>query len=468
MTMKRDRLKLIGVLLLGCLTSGAHGNGINDTSTRAMGLAQSYTALARGPESVFWNPANLGLNGGTGFSWDILMSGGTLITENNSFSVKDYNDNFTDGSFITDAEKIDLLNDIPSSGFKVNTDIGLYSAALLPINGGFTFGMPWGIQTAIVSGLATGFEGEVPKDIFNLMLFGNEFNRTYEIARWDGSGWVLASLNWAAAKPWMPPQAEKYLSEFSVGGTLKFRGGGYGEVRSSNGYFTSYFDHPNELTGTSADVNLVTQFGGGTGFGIDLGVAGVTKDKKTTFSVALLNLVDTMSWGIKARQDSGFVNVQRLTTPDLAKEENEDLANVLGNPTDEKGKTIFNETIGRESFSSSVPAILRVGGAHQLLPKLTVVGNYDQAFTEGFAITTTPRVSAGVEYTLVPWFPTRFGISAGGRGSSSAIGFGFGPFFLPHVQLELVNLALVTRGGFLPGVSKGAAISIMFFQLKIT
>ena len=464
--MKRDRIKLIGALLLGCLTSGAHG--INDTSTRAMGLAQSYTALARGPESVFWNPANLGLNGGTGFSWDILNYGFTLIAENNSFSVKDYNDNFTDGSFITDAEKIDLLNDIPGGGFKVNTDLGLYGAALLPINGGFTFGMPWGIQTAIVPGLVGGFEGEVPKDIFDLMLFGNEFNRAYDIARWDGSGWGIASLNWAGAKPWMPPQAEKYLSEFSVGGTLKFRGGGYGEVRHSDGYLVSYFDDPNQLTGTSVDVNVETQFGAGTGFGIDLGVAGVTKDKKTTFSVALLNLVDTMSWGIEAQQDSGFANVERLTTPDLLREENKDIANVLGNPTDEKGKTIFNETIGSESFSRSVPAMLRVGGAHQLLPKLTVVGNYDQAFTEGFGITTTPRVSAGVEYTLVPWFPTRFGISAGGRGPSSAIGFGFGPFSLPHVQLELMNLALVTRGGFLPGVSKGAAISIMFFQLKIT
>ena len=131
MTMKRDRIKLIGALLLGCLTSGAHG--INDTSTRAMGLAQSYTALARGPESVFWNPANLGLNGGTGFSWDILNYGFTLIAENNSFSVKDYNDNFTDGSLIADSEKIGLLNDIPASGFKVNTDVGFYGAALLPL-----------------------------------------------------------------------------------------------------------------------------------------------------------------------------------------------------------------------------------------------------------------------------------------------------------------------------------------------
>ena len=135
MTMKRDRIKLIGALLLGCLTSGAHG--INATSTRAMGLAQSYTALARGPESVFWNPANLGLNGGTGFSWDILNYGFTLIAENNSFSVQDYNDNFTSTTHVIgDAEKDKLLGSIDAEGLKFNTDHELAVALGIPINGG--------------------------------------------------------------------------------------------------------------------------------------------------------------------------------------------------------------------------------------------------------------------------------------------------------------------------------------------
>jgi len=298
------------------------------------------------------------------------------------------------------------------------------------------------------------------------MLFGNDFDRVYDIARWDGSGWGVGSLNWAVAKPWMPPQGEKYLSEFSVGGTLKFMTGAYGEVRRSNGAFVSYFNDPNEKVGTDLNAYAVSQFGIGIGFGIDLGIAGVTKNKKTTFSVALLNLLDTMSWGIEARQDSAFARAEDLLVTRLV--DVKEFEEVLDNPVDEDGKVILHETIGEESFSRSVPAMLRVGGAHQLLPKLTVVGNYDQAFSEGFGIKTTPRVSAGVEYTLVPWFPTRFGLSVGGRGPSSAVGFGFGPFFFPRTQLELLNVATVTRGGFFPGVSKGASVSIMLFRLKIT
>ena len=466
--MTTGRIKLVAVLLLGGLTTAVHG--LNDTSSRAMGLAQSYTALARGPESVFWNPANLALGGGSGFSWDILNAGFTLIAENNSFSVKTYNDNFTDGAFIPVNEKDDLLGDIKGGGFKVNMDFDLYFAALVPLNGGVTFGMPWGIQSAIVTGLATGFEGEVPKDIFDLMLFGNDFNRTYDIAKWDGSGWGVASLNWAGAKAWMPPQADQYLSEFTVGGTLKFMTGAYGEVKRSSGGFVSYFGHETESPRTSLDAYVVSQYAGGNGFGIDLGVAGVTKDKKTTFSVALLNLLDTMSWGgafgVDARQDSVFAKADTLLATRLL--DVKEIEEVLDNPVDEDGKIVFREELGSESFSRSVPAMLRIGGAHQLLPKLTVVGNYDQAFTEGFGIKTAPRLSAGVEYTLVPWFPTRFGLSVGGRGASSAIGFGFGPFNFPHTQLELMNLATVTRGGFLPGVSKGVSVSLMFFQIKIT
>ena len=462
--MELRRIKLVAALLLGCLTSGAYG--LNDTGTRAMGLAQSYTALARGPESVFWNPANLALGGGSGFSLDILNFGFTLIAENNSFSVKTYNDNFTDGEFIPDSEKNDLLSDIQDDGFKVNVDIDPYAALIVPLNGGFTFGMPWGIKSAVVPGLTTGFEGEVPKDVFDLMLFGNEFNRTYDIAKWDGSGWFVVSLNWAGAKPWMPPQADEYLSEFTVGGTLKFLAGGYGEVRRSSGGFASYFGDPIEPVGTDLNAYAVSQVGGGTGFGIDLGVAGVTKDKKTTFSVGLLNLLDTMSWSIEARQDSVFAVAEDLLVTRLV--DVKEIKEVLDNPVDEDGEVVFNEKLGEESFSRSVPAMLRIGGAHQLLPKLTVVGNYDQAFSDGFGITTTPRVSAGVEYRLVSWFPTRFGLSAGGRGNSSAIGFGFGPFNFPRTQLEVMKVATVTRGGFFPGVSKGMSLSLMFFQLKIT
>ena len=96
---------------------------MRDTDPRAMALGQAYTALARGPEAVFWNPANLALSGSPNFQWTLAGAGFAIITENNSFSVSTYNDNFTESNgnvsptrgtkyFISDEDKDDILSDI--------------------------------------------------------------------------------------------------------------------------------------------------------------------------------------------------------------------------------------------------------------------------------------------------------------------------------------------------------------------
>ena len=96
-----------------------------------------------------------------------------------------------------------------------------------------------------------------------------------------------------------------------------------------------------------------------------------------------------------------------------------------------------------------------------------MVGNYDQAFSTGFGLETTPRLSFGAEYRLVNWLPARIGLSLGGRSASSSIGFAVGPFSVFHMQLQLLDTALVTRGGVLPGSAKGSQISVMVFRFNL-
>ena len=98
-------------------------HGINDTEPRAMALGGAYTAMARGPGAVAWNPANLGLRSSPRFKWQLLGAGLTLAMENNAFSVQTYNDNFTSGEFLDPADKADLLDDVPATGLKFNLDI---------------------------------------------------------------------------------------------------------------------------------------------------------------------------------------------------------------------------------------------------------------------------------------------------------------------------------------------------------
>ncbi|MXY81098.1 MAG: hypothetical protein F4Y91_03250, partial [Gemmatimonadetes bacterium] len=136
------------IILAALFVVGAYGQVAavpGDASPRAMALGQAYTALARGPEAVFWNPANLALAGSRGFSWDLLGAGLCLVAENNSFSVATYNAHFTaanekvspNGSpyYISPVEKKKLLADIPDAGLRMNGDIEPTLVAGLPLNG---------------------------------------------------------------------------------------------------------------------------------------------------------------------------------------------------------------------------------------------------------------------------------------------------------------------------------------------
>ena len=305
------------LLAVALAATGAFG-AVGDSSPRALALGRSYTALARGPEATFWNPANLGLGSSPRFKWEMLAAGIGLVAENNAFSVKAYNDHFTDDEHIlTDRDKQDLLGEVPGSGLRFNLDLMPSVIAGLPVNGGVAFPMPWGIHGAVTTGLAVGAEGELPKDMFHLMFYGNEFDRPYDISDWDGSGWAVASLNLSGARPWLPPELQPFLGELSFGLTLKLLGGGYGEIVETGGVL--------EVLPVGAeldDLQGLAQFGGGIGFGIDLGVAAVTRDRRTTFGLGVLNLLDAMSWSISAEQDSFYASARGLRVTRLLDVEN--------------------------------------------------------------------------------------------------------------------------------------------------
>jgi len=474
---------LIGAALIVVgLTDQSYGV-FGGSDPRAMGLAQAYTAQVRGPESVFWNPANLGLSGGNRFAWELLGGGLTLVADNNAWSVNTYNDYFTSSNhnvsprgtkyYIRDEDKRDLLDDVPGSGLKSNLEFEPQVALGIPINGGVAFPMPWGLNGALTLGLTSGFEGEVPRDMIELALFGNEFAadrvaagkpKGYDITRWDGSGWILGSLNLAAARPWMPGSLAPYLSEFSVGATFKILGGGYAEVMKSGGSGLVA-----RVSGADADAYLISQTAGGMGFGVDLGAAGVTKDGKTTLSAGLLNALDYISWGMGARQDSLFIVAHELRVTRAGDPEIKNIEDVLDNAdVDGDGDVDFHAKLSEESFTRSLPAVLRLGVAHQVSPRLSVMGSYDQAFTTGFGMTTDPRLAIAAEYRMVPWFPVRCGFSGGGRrGHSSAVGMALGPFGGGRLRFTLLDLAWVTCGGFRPGAAQGTAISLRFLELAL-
>lgn len=473
------------IILAALLLAGAYRQVAavpGDASPRAIALGQAYTALAQGPEAVFWNPANLALSGSRKFSWDLLGAGLCLAIENNSFSVATYNANFTaangnvspNGSpyYISPVDKKKLLADIPDAGLRMNGDIEPTLVAGLPLNGGVAFAIG-DVHSAIAVGFTSGVESEIPKDALELFFFGNEFaedrlvagkSEGYDISDWNGSGWAVGTLNIAAAKPAMPTRLVPYLSEFTVGSTLKLSMGTYGEIIESGG--TGLVAR---VDGAKADAWLITQHAQmGLGMGLDVGIAGRSKSSKTTFSFSVLNLFDTFSWSKGARQDSIFLGTNELRISRFLDADSRSIEEVFDNPDfDGDGDPDFTKQIGQEPFSRSLPAMLRLGVAYRATPQLTVVGNWDQAFSSKFGMRTRPRLASGVEYWLADWLPARIGLSLGGRSSSSAVGFAFGPFVLSSMQIRFLETSLAMRGGLFPGMAKGSAISVLFFRLSL-
>lgn len=471
-------------LVVGLLvTQTAHAIGYGDSQPRAMGLAGSYTAMARGVDALYWNPANLALSDSPKFSLP-LVGGGSYVLENNSWSVSTYND--FNGAFIDEGMKDDMLSDLDTDGLQFNTDLGLS----LPVVGGVAFPMPWGLSSAMAFDFRLGVEGQVPGDMIEFLLRGNQFERerladgrdaNYDIAEWDGEAWGLGVFSWGLAKPWIPAPLKPYVSQFAVGTTLKVMGGGLVEVTDSDGGFVT------RVSGSQLNANGVARAGGGIGFGVDLGAVGVTRDGKTTVGMSLVNLLDVMNWSISAQQDSVFVVAEGVSVTSFTGKDGFD--EIFDNPREvvladgrtdtvsesevdaaiwAAGDPVFHSEQDISSFSRSLPAMLRLGVAHKPFPRLTVAANYDQAFSTGLGIDSTPRVSLAAEYRLVNWFPVRFGLSAGGRGGrSSAFGFAFGPVIVKRFQMVLAELSLTNRGGFFPGSSQGAGISFNLFRIQL-
>lgn len=483
--MTKQKIRIALASLTACLLTVAPGHtiGYGDSQARALGLGGSYTALARGVESLYWNPANLALKDSPKVSF--ALGGGSFLLENNSWSITTYND--FNGSMIDDDMKEDMLSDLDAEGLQFNMDL----AGQVPVVGGIAFPMPWGLSSAIAFDVRLGVEGQVPGDMIEFLLRGNQFEQdriaagrdpNYDIAEWDGEAWGLGVFSWGFAKPWIPEALAPHVSQFAVGTTLKVMGGGLVDVTDSDGGFVT------RVSGTQLNANGIAQRAGGVGFGIDLGAVGVSKDGRTTVGLSLVNLLDVMSWSIESQQDSVFVVAEGISVTSFTGQDG--LDEVFDNPREvtfadgridtllehevddaaiwDDGDPVFHIERDIGSFSRSLPAMLRLGIAHKPLPRLTVAANYDQAFSSGLGISNTPRVSLATEYRLVNWFPVRFGLSAGGRGGrSSAFGMAIGPFTVKRFQVVFAELSFVNRGGFFPGSSQGAGFSINLLRLNI-
>lgn len=239
---------------------------------RALGMGGAYIGVARGHESLWQNPANLGLPNSPHWSAGIptlsLGVGTRGIDPGSLQDLIEYND-------LSDQERAALLADIPADGTGVDLDIRAPLVALQVRR--FAVGLSYQVVGSHT----------VNKSIVDLVLNGFDRAKTYTIDNTEGS----RAAFWDVAAAY-----GRRVGPVSVGATVHYfipRE----LVRSALvNVDTTYsvisgFTVPTDIQVTYAGVGST----GGSGFGVDLGVA-AEPIPGLTVSAALENALNTVQW----------------------------------------------------------------------------------------------------------------------------------------------------------------------------
>ncbi len=401
----------LGLILL-IILQPVSASGLS--SGRSVGMGQAYTQVARGAESVFWNPANLGFSKSTQRIHMMFSMG--INGYNNSFDLQQYNQ-YND-KFLTSEDKQTIINSIPGEGFNLSLDADVLGLGISRGNFAFT-----------LSGTGTS-DLLLPKDPIYVLFFGNEINDTILLSGSDGEAFASVDLGFSHGRSVWKKGSKELLCGISV---RCIRGLIYQNVTEAEGEVFAL------ETGVNGDGNfLVRSAGGGWGFGLDFGLA-LEYKKKWTFGLSFFNLANQIKWNKKTQEKVYRVQIDSL----LAEDFNVDSMII---------EDSYTKGIG--SFATKIPTSMHLGVAYQGKRSLLAF-DLKQGFRRGMGVSSKMRASLGAEYELLSWLDVRGGFSIGGdEGVTIANGLGF------NLGAYHLDLGMALQEGLWPTKSKGVSLAI--------
>jgi hypothetical protein len=311
---------------------------------RALGMGGAYVGVARGAESLWQNPANLGLPGSPHWSANIPTLSLGLDTRGiepgDLQDLVEYND-------LSSQERGELLAEIPVGGTGADVDIRAPLVALQVRR--FAVGLSYQIVGSHT----------VNKSIVDLVLNGFDRNKTYTIDNTQGSRAAFWDVAAAYGRP---------VGPVSVGATVHYfipRE----LVRSALVDVDTTYSVISGLT-VPTDIQ-VTYAGvgsnGGSGFGVDLGVA-AEPIPGLTLSAAVENALNTVQWSGDLRVRTVTLDAQDYEDgdPEALQSEYEESERDYNQATDAA------QPFGRLADSvlalrdQGLPTVLRAGAAYRL------------------------------------------------------------------------------------------------------
>ncbi|MEO0077656.1 MAG: DUF5723 family protein [candidate division WOR-3 bacterium] len=222
--------------------------------------------LASGPNAMEFNPAQLAYPERTGMACRILGVAGEVW--NNSFSMAQYKR--YNGAFLDERAKAEIVGSIPPTGFRA---AGRFDARAVEFGYGC---LAASIRTTGTGGLT------LPKDVFELVLYGNELGRTYRAEPLNAEAQVLLQAGVAGATA--------VGRALTVGAAVRYlRGTFCAELTEGSGYFLTT---PEALI---ADGQVAYHTAtGGSGWAFDAGATCQLGEWR--ISVAALDLSPGIRW----------------------------------------------------------------------------------------------------------------------------------------------------------------------------
>jgi hypothetical protein len=405
----------VSAIIILSVSAVAWGKG--DSDPRAVGMGGAYTALARDLDAPGWNPANLGLSDGKGFSMNLFSLG--LRFRNNSFSLADYNR--YNGKFLEDSDKQEIINSIPERGLSL--DLAAEASALNFSIGNFAL---------TYKGLgASSFS--IDRDPFKLLLLGNAVMKEVKLSDTKGEAYAVGDIALSYGQ-----SIHRWTGgEVSVGGSLHYlRGLAYEKIMDSEGGVSTT---DTGFVG-SGFMRLHSSLGG-TGYSSDLGMA-VRFEEHWFFSAVWQNIASQIRWNRQNKETYMYFNMQPITFDNIAEDETDSLM------------TSGDSTYDFGSFTSRMTPTMRLGLA-RVYSKLTWSVDWEQSFFEGPGVGVNPHIACGFEYRPWNFLPLRTGLSFGGnQGSQYSLGLGF------HFGPYNFDLGAANSGSPSPTHTKGARIAL--------
>lgn len=384
------------------------------SSGKSVGMGGAYSTVARGVESVFWNPANLGFSRSSEKNLMVISMGVTVF--NNSFNLEQYN--HYNGEFLSTEDKQTILNLIPSEGFN-----GSLSADLMAL------GASWYNFAFTISGRGTS-SLLLPKDPIQALFFGNEINDTILVSGSDGDAFASVEIGLSYGRTiW-----KKTDYQLFGGACIRIiRGLVYQKIKESEGEILAL------ETGVEGEGNfLVRSAEGGMGYGLDLGLALKYKEK-WTIGLSCLNLLNRINWNRNTEERVYLVKIDSLLAENF-----------------DSDSLVVEESYSRPiaHFTTQLPVLFQAGVSYQLR-KTILAFDLKHSLTSGVGQINNLSASVGAEHQIYSWLEIRGGISLGeNEGITIAQGLGV------NVGIYQLDMGIANRNGVWPTKSQGVSVAI--------